>query len=115
LNSSLLSCIAYIALLLVEGIGWQAWVTFDGWGKAAVQTLSIYYAADTSQSDVEMLGYRAAFLWVFDWANGAIDNAASASDLHSFYASGAGRGGCRLPPIHRVESSAGERAAIRSV
>ncbi|HYN00313.1 MAG TPA: hypothetical protein VET25_11250, partial [Aestuariivirgaceae bacterium] len=35
---------------------------FDGWGKAAVQTLSMYYAADTSQSDVEMLGYRAAFL-----------------------------------------------------
>jgi hypothetical protein len=49
---------------------------FDGWGGAAVETLSMYYAPDTSQSDVEMLGYRAAFLPVFDWANGVIDNAA---------------------------------------
>ena len=29
---------------------------FDGWGKAAVQTLSMYYAPDTAQSAVEMLG-----------------------------------------------------------
>jgi hypothetical protein len=28
---------------------------FDGWGKAAVQTLSMYYAPDTAQSAVEML------------------------------------------------------------
>ena len=65
---------------------------FDGWGKAAVQTLSMYYAPDTAQSAVEMLGYQASFLPVFDWANGAIDNAASASDLYGFYATGAGAG-----------------------
>jgi hypothetical protein len=30
---------------------------FDGWGEAAVRTLSMYYAPDTSKADVEMLGH----------------------------------------------------------
>jgi hypothetical protein len=70
---------------------------FDGWGEAAVRTLSMYYAPDTSKADVEMLGYRASFLPVFDWANGAIDNAAAASDLYQFYATGAGAARVRSP------------------
>jgi hypothetical protein len=64
---------------------------YDGWGKEAVRSLSIYYSADTSSSDAQMLEFRSAFLPVFDWANGAIETAAG-GDLHSFYANGAGAG-----------------------
>jgi len=51
--------------------------------------LSMYYSADGSKSDVQMLAYRAALLPVFDWNQGRIDTA-TASDLYDFYASGAG-------------------------
>jgi len=64
---------------------------YDGWGKEAVRSLSIYYSADTSSNHVDMLKFRSAFLPVFDWANGAIETAAG-GDLYSFYASGAGAG-----------------------
>ena len=30
----------------------------DGWGETAVETLSMYYSADSSKSDVQMLGFR---------------------------------------------------------
>lgn len=65
-------------------------VLFDGWGEAAAQTLPMYYAADTSANDLQMLKYRPSFLPVFDWGNGVIDEDAQASDLYSFYESGAG-------------------------
>ena len=29
---------------------------FDGWGLAAVETLSMYYGADGTRADVQMLG-----------------------------------------------------------
>jgi hypothetical protein len=61
---------------------------YDGWGKEAVRSLSIYYSAG---GNAEMLGFRSAFLPVFDWANGAIETAAG-GDLYSFYASGEGAG-----------------------
>ena len=64
---------------------------YDGWGKEAVRSLSIYYSADTSSNNVEMLRFRSAFLPVFDWANGAIETGAG-GDLYSFYARGAGAG-----------------------
>ena len=66
-------------------------VLFDGWGNAAVRSLSMYYSPDASRGDVQMLGYRASFLPVFDWANGVIDTEAG-SDLYSFYATGNGAG-----------------------
>ena len=40
--------------------------TYDGWGRAAVDTLSMYYGDDGTKSDVAMLGYRSSFLPVFD-------------------------------------------------
>jgi hypothetical protein len=64
---------------------------YDGWGRAAVDTLSMYYSADSSRSDVQALGYRPSFLPAFDWANGRIETEVS-GDLHAFYASGAGAG-----------------------
>jgi hypothetical protein len=64
---------------------------FDGWGGPAVQTLSMYYAGNTDEGDVEMLAYRASFLPVFDWTNGKIDtDDGITSDLYAFYATGAG-------------------------
>jgi RHS repeat-associated protein len=61
----------------------------DGWGETAVETLSMYYSADSSKSGVQMLAFRRSFLPVFDWANGTIP-ATVGGDLYSFYASGAG-------------------------
>ncbi|HKG75112.1 MAG TPA: hypothetical protein VKA79_12780, partial [Aestuariivirgaceae bacterium] len=61
----------------------------DGWGETAVETLSMYYSANGSRSDVQMLAFRPSFLPVFDWANGMIP-ATVGGDLYSFYASGAG-------------------------
>jgi hypothetical protein len=61
----------------------------DGWGNAAVETLPIYYPAETGQEAIEMLGFRPSFLPVFDWSNRRIETAV-ASDLYSFFASGAG-------------------------
>ena len=40
-------------------------VLFDGWGNAAVRSLSMYYSPDASRGDVQMLGYRASFLPVY--------------------------------------------------
>jgi hypothetical protein len=61
----------------------------DGWGRAAVETLPIYYPALAGQGGIEMLGYRPALLPAFDWANGRIETTV-ASDLYGFYATGAG-------------------------
>ena len=44
----------------------------DGWGNAAVQTLSMFYSADASKSDVQMLAFRPSLVPVVDWANGTI-------------------------------------------
>ena len=69
---------------------------FDGWGNIAVQTLQMFYAANSVASDIEMLAYRTSFLPIFDWANGRIDTTAR-SDLYDFYASGAGLGHVQYP------------------
>jgi hypothetical protein len=97
---------------------------FDGWGLAAVETLSMYYGADGTRADVQMLGYRGSFFPVFDWANGAI---AAGGDLYAFYASGAGAArvqdpsdpayafsyGVRYPePAGRAETASGAGLAL---
>jgi hypothetical protein len=69
---------------------------FDGWGNIAVQTLQMFYPANSVASDIEMLAYRTSFLPIFDWANGRIDTTAR-SDLYDFYASGAGLGHVQYP------------------
>jgi hypothetical protein len=61
----------------------------DGWGRTAVQTLSMYYPADGSKSDVQMLAYRPSLLPVFDWGQGQVSSE-TGGDLYNFYASGAG-------------------------
>jgi hypothetical protein len=64
---------------------------YDGWGRAAVNSLSTYYEAQSKKSDVQMLDYRSSFLPVFDWANGQIATEVG-GDLYDFYASGGGKG-----------------------
>lgn len=61
----------------------------DGWGRTAVESLSMYYSADASKSDVEMLAFRPSLLPVFDWGQEQIPPAVG-GDLYDFYASGAG-------------------------
>jgi len=75
---------------------------YDGWGREAVRTLTSYYAG--SDGAVEMLGYRASFLPVFDWRKGQIASDVQ-SDLSSFYASGAGSS--------RVQSAQDPAYAVR--
>jgi hypothetical protein len=64
---------------------------YDGWGRAAVKSLSTYYGAQSGVSDVQMLDYRSDFLPAFDWVNGRIETDVG-GDLYDFYASGGGTG-----------------------
>jgi hypothetical protein len=52
----------------------------DGWGNAAVETLPIYYPAQTGQGAVEMLSFRPSFLPVFDWGMRATRTVSAGSE-----------------------------------
>jgi hypothetical protein len=75
---------------------------FDGWGGPAVQTLSMYYTADTGRNDVEMLAYRSSFLPV-----GAPNLAAARRNHRITVAASSSRMGCRAAAFPRRTRTAG--------